>query len=82
MGSDFEPGGGRYESVRSLLQGGSPGRVAIRGRDVIPDPQYGAGHEKLSAQGRTTDHQEASKETGGWELGLSSNGCGNGGSGL
>ena len=38
LGADFDPGGGRSESIRSLLQGGSPGRVAVRGRDVIPDP--------------------------------------------
>ena len=82
MRADFEPGGGISESVESLIQGGSPHCVAIRGIDVSHDPQDGAGPEYLSAQGRIKAHQESSEVTWGWELGLSSAGGGNGRSGL
>ena len=41
----FDLGGGGSEGVGSLLKGkgGSPGGVAVRGGDVGPDPQDGAG---------------------------------------
>ena len=80
--ADFDPGGGGYEVVGSLLQGVSPGSVSVWGRDVGPDPQDGAGPEYLSAQGRATSHREAAEEVVGWELVLSSAGGGNCGSGL
>ena len=38
----FDPGGGGTEGIRALIQGGSPGGVAVRGGDVGPDPQYGS----------------------------------------
>ena len=43
--ADFEPGGGGSEGVRSLLQGGSPGVVAVQGKNVGHEPQDGVGPE-------------------------------------
>ena len=40
--ADFDPGEGRSEDVRSLIQGGDPGGVVVWGRDVGTDPQDGA----------------------------------------
>ena len=79
---DFEPGGGGPEGIGSLLQSGSAVGVAFQGRDVGPDPLYGAGPYHISEQGRTMNHWEDSGELWVGELGLSSAGGRNGGSGL
>ena len=79
---DFEPEGGGSEGIEALLQSGSAGSVAFRGRDVGHDPPDGAVPEKISAQGRATAHRESTEETVGWELGLPTIGGGNGGSEL
>ena len=42
------------------------------------DPKDGAGPEYFSTQGRATSHQEASEETGGWDLVILLIGGGNG----
>ena len=75
----FEPGGGGSEGIGEFFQGGDPGGVVVWGRDVGTDPQDGVGPEYFSAQGCATAHREAAKETGGWELGISLIGGGNGG---
>ena len=80
--ADFEPVGGRSKGVGSLLQGGSPDGVSVRGGDVGPDPQDGAVPDYLSAQDSAMSHQEAEEETGGWYLKLFSYGSGNGVSGI
>ena len=41
----FDLGGGGSEGVGSLLKGGSPGGVAVRGGDVGPNPRDGADPE-------------------------------------
>ena len=43
--ADFEPGWGRPEGYRVLLQGISTGGVSVQGGDVGTYPQDGAGHE-------------------------------------
>ena len=48
LGADvagFEPGGGGPEGIGALLQGGSSGGVAVRVRNMGPDPQDGPGPE-------------------------------------
>ena len=65
-----------------FIQSGRAGGVDFRGRDVGPDPLYGAGPEQLSEQGRAADHREATKSAGGGELKISSAGSGNRGSGI
>ena len=79
---DFEPGGGRPEGIGELFQGGSTGVVSFWGRYVGPDPPDGAGPVQLSAQGCAKAHRKVAKEAGGWDMGPSSAGGGNGGSGI
>ena len=50
--SDSEPGGGRSEGVGKFLSGGGSGGAAVRGGDIGPHPEYGAGPGKFSIQGR------------------------------
>ena len=45
-------------------------------------PQDGAGPWKLPTQGHATAHRETAKETGGWELGITTIVGGNSGSRL
>ena len=67
--ADFDPGGVISKGVGFLLKGGSLGGVTVRGGDVGPEPQDGAGPEYVSPQGRATAHQEANDEAGGVEVG-------------
>ena len=76
---DFELVGRGPEGIGEPFQSGSAGGVAFWGRDVVPEPPYGAGPEKLLAQGHAKDHWEAVKATGGGELRLYSDGGRNGG---
>ena len=80
MSRKFEPGGGGPKDIGALFQGGSTGGVYFRGRDVGPDPPDVSGPVQLSSQGCAKDHRESAEEAGGWDLGLSSTGGGNGGS--
>ena len=57
--ADFDLGGGRSKGVGFLLKRGSLGGVTVRGGDVGPEPQDGAGPEYVSPQGRATARQEA-----------------------
>ena len=79
---DFDPGGGGPEGIGALLQSSSAGGVDFRSRDVGPDPPDGAVPGQLSAQGRAAAHREAAESAGVGELGISSAGGGNGGSGI
>ena len=56
--------------------------LLFKGRDLGTKPPYRAGPDQLSAQGLTTAHRNTDKAVGGGELGISSAGGGNGGSGL
>ena len=71
-----------FRYLNTLLQIGSAGDVAFQGRDMGIEPQYGAGPENLSAQGRAMAHREATEAAGGGELGISSAGSGNGRCGI
>ena len=85
MGADvnnFDSGGGVTEGIGALFQGLSTVGVTFGVKDAGPDPPDGAGPEQLSAQGRATAHREANKAAGIGELGISSAGGGNVGSGL
>ena len=63
-----EPGGGISEGVGKFLQGGGPGGVSVRGGDVVPHPEDGAGPGQFSTQGCKEDHREvAVKPDGSWE---------------
>ena len=78
--ADSEPGGGRSKSVGTFLKSGNAGSVAVWSGDVGSHPEDGAGPGYLPEQGHKTAHWEATKYTGGWELGLPAIGGGNGGS--
>ena len=80
--ADFESGGGGPESVGTFFQGGDTGGVVVRGGYVVTNPQDGSGPEYFPTQGHATAHQEAAKETRGWELGVTIIGGSNGGSRL
>ena len=54
-------------SIVAPQQGGVTGVVVVRGGDVGPHPEDGAGPGQLSAQGCAEDHWEATSETDGWE---------------
>ena len=41
--TDFDPGGGRSEGVRTFFQGSDTGGVVVRGGDMGTNPQDGAG---------------------------------------
>ena len=69
-------------SIVAPQQGGVTGVVVVRGGDVGPHPEDGAGPGQLSAQGCAEDHWEATSETDGWELRLPASVGGNGGSEL
>ena len=56
--ADFDPAGGISKGVGSLLQGVSPGGVAVKVGEMSSDTQDGVGPELISAQGCATDHQE------------------------
>ena len=56
--------------------------VDFRVRDVGPDPLYGEGPGQLPAQGRATDHREAAEAVWGRDMGVSSAGGSNEGSGF
>ena len=47
-----------------------------------PDPTYVAGPEQLPAQGRVTTLRKSNKARGGVDMGISSDGDSNGGSGF
>ena len=79
---DHGPGGIRPEDLRDCFKGGWTGGVAFWVRDVGLDPQYRAVPGQIQAQGRATDHLEADKAVGGEEMGLSSAGGSDRGSGF
>ena len=78
---DKDPGtrGGQPEGIRDTIQGISEGSVDFWVGDVGTDPPNEMGPGKFSTQGRTADHRETSKETGGGGLGLSTAVDSNGG---
>ena len=77
--ADFDPVGGRSESVEAFFQGGDPGGVVVWGGDIGTDPQDGAGPEYFSTQVLATAHREVAKETGTGELLITFIGGGTGG---
>ena len=79
---NFEPGGGVHKGIREIFQSGSAVRVSFWGRYVGPNSLYGAVLEQLSDQSYATAHREAAEATVRGELGMSSAGGDNGGSGL
>ena len=55
--SYYKPGGSIFEGVRTILQGGGTGGVAVRGVDVGPHPKDGASPGKFPTQGCEEDHR-------------------------
>ena len=79
---DTGTGGRQPTGLGDVLQGGGTGVSSIRFEDVGNDPTHGKVPEKFLEKGHREDQYESSKATGGWEMGLLTDGDSDGGSGV
>ena len=73
-GEDTVTGGRLTTGLGDVLQGRGAGSFSIRVRDVDADPPHRKGPVKFPSQGHQPYYGEAAKSTGGWELGLPTDG--------